>query len=246
VSDLAAPAITAPSEFPARPVPATLDNSDPKDKLLLPGTYLSSWLIELVKLAQAGIEDGVLLTFIDSAGTFNLGADQIIYLRDLGVSNEVISTILEHDFELLAGLRPMPPATVAASQPAVQITLAARNAVPTQAPTQSAAPIARFNASTLQPVNEAPPSTSPAQVKGWSPGLSDAPARVESDGPEFTTTEELSSSGPPARSEQGRSFSEPRSFSPVREPYPVQLTDPIIVVRAYGPTPNLQVLELSP
>src|ERR1041384_7477180 len=37
--------------------------------------YVSPWLTDVIKLAQARIDPAVILTFIDSAGTFNLTPD---------------------------------------------------------------------------------------------------------------------------------------------------------------------------
>src|SRR5258706_7031521 len=77
-----------------------------------------------------------MLTFVDSAGTFNLGADQIIELRDLGLCTEVIRAMIDHDFELLAGLRPVPARLVSASPPG--ITFPFRSDPPQATPTASA------------------------------------------------------------------------------------------------------------
>lgn len=66
---------------------------------------LSGWYAELVKLVQAGIQDSVLVSFIDSSGTFNATPEEIIYLRDLGVSSDVINIMLQHDAEIALGLR---------------------------------------------------------------------------------------------------------------------------------------------
>src|SRR5205085_1685912 len=129
------------------------------------GGYVSSWLAEMVKLARAGVDDSVMLTFVDSAGTFNLGADQIIELRDLGVCTEVITAMIDHDYELLSGLRPMPASAVAASPP--QITFAMRNEVPR--PTEQAA--------TSAPVKGSPPSL-----------YSDDASVAEHDEPQLTGT----------------------------------------------------------
>ena len=56
---------------------------------------LTGWSFEVAKLVQAGVQDSVTLTFItNSAGTFNLGAEQIIALRELGVSNELLQAMI--------------------------------------------------------------------------------------------------------------------------------------------------------
>lgn len=242
VNDLPAPTIAVPAEFPANQPGSAPDQADAQDKRLPPGSYVSGWLIELVKLAKAGVEEGVLLTFIDSAGTLNLGADQIIYLRDLGVSNGVIQAMILHDSELASGLRPMPAAAVAASEPAVQLTLA----VPTEAPSQSGPSSARLNFPSVPLSREPPPSTPATLANGVAPGQPEDGARVAFAGQQLDVAVEPQGETFPPPSEQRQSPPARSGFSPVREPYAVQLSDPIIVVRAFGPTPNLQVLELSP
>jgi len=88
-----------------------------------PGTYVSSWLLDIVKLAQAGINRDVMLTFVDSAGTFNLDADQIIYLHELKVPSEVITAMMQHDAEIVSGLR-APGGAVSGSQPGFNLKFA--------------------------------------------------------------------------------------------------------------------------
>src|SRR5437764_1501252 len=40
-------------------------------------TFVSFWTAEVMKLAQAAIDDQITCAFIDSVGTFNLGSEQI-------------------------------------------------------------------------------------------------------------------------------------------------------------------------
>lgn len=59
---------------------------------------LSPGLEEVVKLAQAGVSEEVILAYVEKySGTFSVGADQIVYLNDLGVSGTVITSLLKHD-----------------------------------------------------------------------------------------------------------------------------------------------------
>jgi hypothetical protein len=59
---------------------------------------LSEAVQEVVKLAQSGLGDNVLLLYIEkSTRPFNLDASQIVYLNDIGISNEVIAAMLTHD-----------------------------------------------------------------------------------------------------------------------------------------------------
>ena len=64
----------------------------PESVTLTPG------LSEVVKLAQAGVGEEVILAYVEKySGDFNLGADQILYLNDLGVSSTVVTSMLKHD-----------------------------------------------------------------------------------------------------------------------------------------------------
>ena len=78
---------TAQPEVPFavdRPIPESLTVSAP--------------LKEVIKLAQAGVGEEVLLTFVENAMSgFHLGADEIIFLTDIGVSGTVINSMMERD-----------------------------------------------------------------------------------------------------------------------------------------------------
>ena len=113
-TNLPAPGATATLARPSQAAPTTTENVAGGQRP--PGTYVSSWLLDIVKLAQAGINRDVMLTFIDAAGTFNLDADQIIYLHDLRLPAEVITAIMLHDAEIVSGLR-APGGAVSGSQP---------------------------------------------------------------------------------------------------------------------------------
>src|SRR5206468_698246 len=132
LTNLSAQAKSAPPSSSIPVAKALLDNPVGTDKAALPGTYVSPWLLDIVKLAQAGIKEDVMLTFVDSASTFNLDADQIIYLRDLGVSGAVVTAMIEHDFDLLSGVRQV-PANLSDSQSPTPLTFV-RIAPPKHAP----------------------------------------------------------------------------------------------------------------
>ena len=94
------------------------------DKSLSSNRYLSPWFYEIERLTQAGVEEAVVLSYINnSAGTFNLTADQVISLKNLGVSPQVISAMLEHDRELISGERPLTASAPPPLPPAVQAAL---------------------------------------------------------------------------------------------------------------------------
>ena len=58
---------------------------------------------EVVRLSESGTSEDVILSYIHDANSrFNLSADQILYLRDIGCSSSVISAMLNRDHELQA------------------------------------------------------------------------------------------------------------------------------------------------
>ena len=93
-----------------------------------PIRYVSPWSYEIEKLTKAGVDEGVVMSYINnSAGTFSLTADQIISLKNLGVSTYVINAMIEHDRELITGERPLtasaPPPWPASVQEALAASL---------------------------------------------------------------------------------------------------------------------------
>src|ERR1035438_4484439 len=71
---------------------------------------LSYGVSEVVKLAQANINDDTIIAYIKSTGTdYRLGADQMLYLRQQGVSEAVIKAMLVQPRSVVA------PATAAAA-----------------------------------------------------------------------------------------------------------------------------------
>lgn len=76
------------------------------DLSLTPRISLSPWAQEIQKLVQAGVEERVITTYItNSAGMFNLTTDQIIYLKNAGVSPQILSVMVQHDQQLISSGR---------------------------------------------------------------------------------------------------------------------------------------------
>jgi len=71
------------------------------EKPQVPAVRSSGPAGELLKLAGSGVEETVILSYItNSASVFNLSADEIIYLKDVGMSGAVITAALQRDLEL--------------------------------------------------------------------------------------------------------------------------------------------------
>ena len=81
--------------------------------------YPTSPLAQVVRLSQAGVDQSVILTFIaNSTSTFNLDSDKIIYLKDIGLPNELVTAMMQRDQQLQSQMAAAPqPATPPAPAP---------------------------------------------------------------------------------------------------------------------------------
>ena len=80
---------------------------------------------DVVKLAQAGISDEIILTQIkNNAASYNLTADQIILLKTQGVSQPVINALLTGGASAMPAAAPSsPPPPLPAPAPAPAVTV---------------------------------------------------------------------------------------------------------------------------
>jgi hypothetical protein len=103
-------------------------------------------LSEVIRLAESGSQESVLLAFVtNSASTFNPNADEIIYLNDIGVPSSVIVGMIQHDQRVQS----IPPASEATTTP--------------PAPVSQYAPIPESSAQYATPgVNPTAPEATPA------------------------------------------------------------------------------------
>ena len=94
------PASSAPPVIKSSPNPPPLAQDDPPPEKLegepaLPA-QLSPGLSEIIKLAQAHVDEGVILAYIQSSHlSFSPTADEILYLSDLGLSQDVIGALVK-------------------------------------------------------------------------------------------------------------------------------------------------------
>ena len=138
-------AVTAPA--PAAP---SLTNKA-ADISATSNLYVSPWVDEVERLTQAKVDEGVVLAYvINTAGTFNLTADQIVRLKNLGASPQIINAMMQHDQELISGARPM----TAASPPSLPASF--KTALVSHPQPAAAAPAA--------PATPAPPPIGPVQI----------------------------------------------------------------------------------
>jgi len=87
----------AQDQIPSDPPPPPPDNPAGTGDLP-PNIYPTSPLGQVVQLTQAGVDQSIILSYVtNSSGTFNLDSDKIIYLRDLGLPNEIITAMMQRD-----------------------------------------------------------------------------------------------------------------------------------------------------
>jgi hypothetical protein len=106
-----------PQSSVAQIQPASDDSAQPVVPDTLPADILpSSQLAQVIKLAQAGVGESIILTYINnSAGTFNLTSDQIIYLKDIGLPDDAVTAMMQRDQQLGATAAQTPPSTIEAA-----------------------------------------------------------------------------------------------------------------------------------
>ncbi len=149
VISLAVPLLNAYAQTPNGPV------AEPQAAA---GSNLSPGAAEVARLAGSGVGDDVVLAYIrNSQAPFNLTADNILYLKDVGLSQPVTSAMLSHDSTLRSQPQQYAPAPAAAVAPAPVATAPA-------APVMSAPPAAAPMAPAL-----APPPGAPAPAYVTSP-----------------------------------------------------------------------------
>ena len=134
------PAVNAAAEPATGPKLATND----APAAVTPDTLKPSpALAEVVRLLQAGVSEDVLLAYItNSTEVFNMGADEVLFLHDLGAPPAVITSLIQRDAspEIMAQkqangtAKPLPPGLVL-HKPATNIFIS-QLAPPTNNPPQ--------------------------------------------------------------------------------------------------------------
>lgn len=179
---------------------------------------LSPWTKEIVKLAQSGIEESVMIAFMDNSGSFELGADQIVYLNDIGLPASVIAAMLQHDRELASGERLL----TIVSEPPYEPVFTLKPVPSSQAAAKPVNPPAP-----LPPTLPEPPAmTAPAEPQAL---------QLASNGSLETTS--TFASAPPLQVSDAK-----RPLYPVREPRTVELLPPIVFLNTAEVAPNTLIV----
>jgi hypothetical protein len=99
-------------------LPALLLDTNAEPKVVQPPQiHLSPQLSEVVRLAQSGAEESVILAYIQKAPPYEISSDNIIYLQDLGISDAVLKALVEHSQPGADGSRPAIPNSGVATNP---------------------------------------------------------------------------------------------------------------------------------
>jgi len=112
------PISMAQTETDPAPAPdGAIAPAAPDDSTALPpGVYPSSPLAQVIKLTRAGVGEEVIMTYAtNSISTFNLDPDKIIYLKDIGAPDDLVTAMMQRDQVLQAQMgatayQPPPPA----------------------------------------------------------------------------------------------------------------------------------------
>jgi hypothetical protein len=99
---------------------------------------LSGAAAEVAKMAAAGVPEDVVRAYVEnSTGTFNLSAENIIHLHDLGVSGAVTAAMLNHDRAMIERANVMAPPPPQGPQPAPAVQAPAPAYTTAQTPSDS-------------------------------------------------------------------------------------------------------------
>ena len=111
-------AVSQAQDQPTPPTTATTAPAATTDAGVPAGIVAGSPLSDVIKMLQAGVDAATIQSYIaNSQNPFNLDADKIVYLRDLGASTEVINATMERDKALATAAAPPTPAPPAAPVP---------------------------------------------------------------------------------------------------------------------------------
>ena len=97
-SGLSAATLEYASNSTTPPSPSTVTNAAPTRTIAPAPVNLPPVASEALRMSEAGISDDVIASYIQSsAGSCTLDADQIVYLRDVGLSSAVLNALVAHN-----------------------------------------------------------------------------------------------------------------------------------------------------
>ena len=150
VTNVPAPTNALPTAAVPVAKPVNTDLTPPEN------VKLSASAGEIVRLAQSGVDSGVMLAYVtNSVHTFGLASEEIVYLNDLGVPSAVMTAMIQHDQRIreasLAGATVTSPATPAPNQSVWSAGTVADPSNTWQQPVAEAAPASQAEGVALAP-----------------------------------------------------------------------------------------------
>src|ERR1039458_3159607 len=115
------------------------------EKPLPPNINLAGPVAEVIRLAESGVQESVIMAFVtNSTSPFNLGVEEIIYLNDIGIPGSIVNAMMQRDQALkglpantgpmLAAPSSVAPANPSAPAPGTPASYAPQPAEPPAAP----------------------------------------------------------------------------------------------------------------
>lgn len=66
------------------------------EKPLPPNINLAGPVAEVIRLAESGVQESVIMAFVtNSTSPFNLGVEEIIYLNDIGIPGSIVNAMMQ-------------------------------------------------------------------------------------------------------------------------------------------------------
>jgi hypothetical protein len=129
------------SPMPAASVTAGATVAQPAPVDVNAGVHLPYGAAEVVKLSQAQISDDIIINYIQNSGTiYNLGPNEMVALKNQGVSDRVINAMISQRNIVAAQPAPQPAPQPAAPAPEQAPAVAPTDVAPAPAPTYTQAP----------------------------------------------------------------------------------------------------------
>ena len=159
-------AVSDMPDLPEGVDPATAEVTPVSAETPLPADLnLSAPASELVKLTQSGVDEGVMLAYVtNSTSIFNLTADQIVYLKDIGLPGTVVTAMIQRDQSVKASGNVVAQAAPPEPQPAPEQSTTNELVPAPGSPSPYAAPAAAPTQPSAEEVAPQPDGTAPNTV----------------------------------------------------------------------------------
>ncbi len=142
---------SSPSSTASKPTASTKQKEEKAIAVIPPQTpQLSPGVAEIAQMAQSGVSEQILLKYIEHSNlTYHLTAEEIVYLKDIGVPDSVISAMIDRSGPVEMG---QTESAQASSQSAQQATASSSNLPAQESSSTSQTPSAQEQTEPAPPV----------------------------------------------------------------------------------------------